>query len=152
MAYSSDDAAAMNWLRANHQRGELLVNDQMADAGVWAPYKAGVPILAPRLMVGSEGGDRDLVRWNFWRLKEAPDARAATCALGAAYAYYGGDEPRRFPGVSPFLVRQFPPLETLRQSPDLEVVFESGGTVIFRIRNQCDSQEEGRSPGAAPAD
>ena len=47
--YSADDRAAMAWLSQHLQPGEVLANDGAVDAGIWAPYKANVPILLPRL-------------------------------------------------------------------------------------------------------
>ena len=40
-SFSSDDAVAMAWLRANAEPDGVVVNDTFADAGIWAPYKAG---------------------------------------------------------------------------------------------------------------
>src|SRR6266542_1847130 len=50
--YSVDDGAAMSWLRQHLGPGDVLANDQAADAGIWAPYKANVPILLPRSLAG----------------------------------------------------------------------------------------------------
>ena len=81
-AYSPDDAAAMAWLKQHAQPGELIVNDQAADAGIWAPYKAGVPILLPRSASGPLVAERTPVLTHLLDLLRAlQPPRAEACGL-----------------------------------------------------------------------
>ncbi|MDQ3809885.1 MAG: hypothetical protein M3336_06295 [Chloroflexota bacterium] len=50
LGYGPDDDLAMAWLRQNAPPGAVLANDGFADAGIWAPYKAGVETLYPRIV------------------------------------------------------------------------------------------------------
>jgi hypothetical protein len=152
--YSASDAAAMRWLRENARPGEVLANDYMADAGMWAPYKAAMPIFAKRedfepmqlsqlgihcwMVVNSEhclgGFTRDpgqnptrLVLDEIGRLEAHPGTLQRACASGVRYVYRGA-----VPG--PFHERHFPPPQELRQSSALEEVFRSGEAVVFRLR------------------
>jgi hypothetical protein len=45
VSFTSDDAAAMAWMRAHVGPDDVVVNDTFSDAGIWAPYKAGARIL-----------------------------------------------------------------------------------------------------------
>ena len=129
-SFSPDDAAAMTWLRQHASPGEVLANDAFADAGIWAPYKAGVPILEYRGTANpSTLADRRLVEANVAELDRNREAAAAACRLNVRYVYYGAQN-------SAWQPRQFPPLETLRASTRLEQVFSSGEAVVFRTRLQ----------------
>jgi hypothetical protein len=132
VGYTPDDAAAMDWLRQHGQPGEVLANDRFADAGIWAPYKAGMPILWPRALTTNDAEQRLLVLDNIDRLDQVPDARAAACALHVGYVYYGAK-------TSSWDTRGFPPVETLEASPALEVAFQQGGATIFRLHPPCPS-------------
>jgi hypothetical protein len=130
-AYSVDDAAAMAWLRANVQPGELVANDLFADAGIWAPEKAGVAILWPRVLPAlPEPDQRMLVLHNIGHLEDVPEAAAAACQLNVRYVYSGA-------AGTAWEERHFPPLAGLRQSSALEDVFSSGDAVIFRTNLNC---------------
>ncbi len=132
LGYSADDAAAMGWLREHSTPGQVLLNDGYADAGIWAPYKAGVTILLPRSepLAPEEVARRALVHDNVARLEQVPEAAAAACAEHVSYVYYGAR-------TSAWDIRRFPPIEALRASPALEEVFNQGGTVVFRTRLSC---------------
>jgi len=132
LGFTADDAAAMAWLREHAGPSDVLVNDGSADAGIWAPYKAGVPILLPRtLLVPSEEiARRKLVWQNVASLDQSPEAAAAACAEHARYVYRGSK-------TSSWDERHFPPPETLRASPGLEEVFTQGNAIVFRIRLGC---------------
>ncbi len=126
--YTSDDAAAMGWLRAHAAPGEALANDSFADAGVWAPFKANMPVLRSRLAPADDRAQ--LVLDNVGWLERVPEAEAAACALHVGYVYRGAAGTRWEP-------RHFPPLETLRQSAALEQVFTSGDAAVFRTQVRC---------------
>jgi hypothetical protein len=131
VSFTSDDAAAMAWMRAHVQPGEIVVNDTYADAGIWAPYKAGVAILFYRSS-GDPATDeqRQLVVNNVARLEQNPEAAAAACALGARYVYYGAAN-------AAWQERTFPPIEELQASAALEQVFQQGNATVFRINLNC---------------
>jgi len=130
-AYSADDAAAMQWLRENVPRGIVVANDGFADAGIWAPYKAGVEILTTRSRPqDGTDGQRQLVAENILRLHEVPEAAATACALRVGYLYRGAK-------TSDWDTRRFPPLEELRTLPYLVEVFRQGGASVFRVRFAC---------------
>jgi hypothetical protein len=131
VSFTADDAAAMAWMRAHVQPGEVVVNDTYADAGIWAPYKAGVAILFYRSFADPETvAQRQLVVDNVARLNQVPDAAAAACALGARYVYYGSAN-------AAWQVRTFPTIEELRASTALEPVFEHGGATVFAVNLTC---------------
>jgi hypothetical protein len=143
LAISSDDVAVMEWLKTHRTRDELVVNDLMADAGIWIPHKAGVPVLVPRQLIDTLGSDLELVHANVGHLRDVPAARATACAHGVTYVYRGAAAPQIFPGVSPWLIRQFPPIDELRRSRELTVVFRSGDAALFRVDLDCrDSSTE----------
>ncbi|MBI4492732.1 MAG: hypothetical protein HY690_08085 [Chloroflexi bacterium] len=130
VTYSADDAAAMAWLRQHAQPGEVLANDGSADAGLWAPYKAGVAVLVPRSIGGPGIDAQRLVLANVAALERVPEARAAACGLGVRYVYRGA-------AGTAYEPRHFPSLEDLRRSTGLEQVFASGEAAIFRVRLAC---------------
>jgi hypothetical protein len=130
LGYSPDDAAAMRWLRENARTDEVLANDRFADAGIWAPYKAGVGLLWPRLMPPEEQDARALVLEHIAELDRNPSAAATACALHVTYVYYGAR-------VSGWDERRFPPLDQLRASPALEEVYSHGDATVFRVRIGC---------------
>jgi hypothetical protein len=132
VTYSANDAAAMAWLRQNAQPGEVLMNDGVADAGIWAPYKGNVSIVLPRTKGVAPNGPEVLVRANVGLLDSRADARDAACKLGVHYVFRGE-------GNSPSEFRQFPPLVELRASSALDEIFSSGDAAIFRTRLNCAS-------------
>lgn len=128
VGYSHDDDPAMAWLHAHVASGEVVVNDGFADAGIWAPYKAGVEILIYR----SPANDPE--RWavvrNIARLDQDPATRAAACRFRARYAYYGAK-------TSSWQDREMPPLDDLQRSASLDEVFASGGAHVFALKSLC---------------
>jgi hypothetical protein len=128
---TADDAAAMAWLRMHARPGEVVANDWFADAGIWAPYKAGTPIVMPRL-VSDRLDERQLILDNIGHLDASPQSLAAACALDVGYVYDGA----KATGWEP---RHWPPLSELQRSPSLEEVFTSGRAVVFKTRLPCDS-------------
>jgi hypothetical protein len=131
VGYTSDDAAAMAWLRQNVAPGEIVVNDAYADAGIWAPYKAGVAILEPRTGLSADDlQQRNLIVDNAARLEQLPEAAAAACALNAHFVYRGAR-------ASEWDTRRFPDLPVLRKSAALQEVFTSGEAAIFRTKLNC---------------
>jgi hypothetical protein len=131
VSFTADDAAAMTWMREHVQPGEVVVNDTFADAGIWAPYKAGVAILFYRSVADPATADeRQLVLQNVARLDQVPEAAAAACELHARYVFYGAAN-------AGWQVRTFPPIEELRRSTALEEVFNSGKSSVFRTTLNC---------------
>jgi hypothetical protein len=130
-SYVPDDAAAMAWLRSNAEPGALLVNDTFADAGIWAPYTGGTPVLITRTGTGgADAAARELIVANISRLDQVPAAAAAACALNVRYAYYGAKQ-------TAWQARKFPPRAAMQTSPALEEVFRSGDASLFRVRAAC---------------
>jgi hypothetical protein len=128
VGFSRDDAAAMAWLRQHASTQDVVANDGFADAGIWAPYKAGVRILQYRgLNASSSAAERQLIRDNVAELDRNTAAAAAACALHVRYVYRGAHN-------SAWQERQFPPLDVLRASPGLDEVFSSGEAAVFRTR------------------
>jgi hypothetical protein len=127
-SFSDDDAAAMTWLRQHATADDVVANDRFADAGIWAPYKAGVRILEYR-SVGdpTTAAQRTLVLDNVGALDRNSDAAAAACELHVRFVYHGARN-------SAWQPRQFPALDKLRASTALEEVFSSGDAVVFRTR------------------
>jgi hypothetical protein len=131
VGFSSDDAAAMRWLREHAAPGDVLANDGYADAGIWAPYKAGVAVVLPRSVQDPAFVQpRALVLKNIDRLEAAPDAAASACALHVEYVYRGGR-------ASEWDVRRFPAPAVLGASPALEEAFRLGDAVVYRTRLNC---------------
>jgi hypothetical protein len=131
VSFTSDDAAAMAWLRLHLGPSDVVVNDTFADAGIWAPYKAGVRILFYRSVDdAATAAQRRLVLENVARLENVPSAAAAACALHADYVYYGAAN-------AAWQVRSFPPLDQLEQSPALRVVFARGRATVFAVNLSC---------------
>ncbi|MBV9599687.1 MAG: hypothetical protein JOZ87_22925 [Chloroflexi bacterium] len=130
-SFSADDAAAMAWMRANLGPSDVVVNDTYADAGIWAPYKAGVQILVHRAFSNPDTqAARQLVVANVADLESNPSAAAAACALHARYVYYGAAHTK-------WITRTFPPIEELRASPALQQVFGQGNAAVFAINLPC---------------
>src|SRR5438445_681741 len=101
-SFSDDDAAAMAWLRQHAAADDVLANDRFADAGIWAPYKAGARILEYRgFSDPSTAAQRALVLDNVGALDGKPEAAAAACELHVRYVYHGAQnsawQPRPFP-------------------------------------------------------
>jgi uncharacterized protein DUF6541 len=128
--YSADDGAAMAWLKQNVEPGEMVANDQTVDAGIWAPYKADVPILLPRSGSGVNRLEREPILAHVGDLNGAPGALASACALHVGYLYYGGQPTSADERV-------LPDRTALERAPDLEEVFTSGQAAIFRIHLPC---------------
>lgn len=128
--YSADDGVAMAWLRQHAAPGEMLVNNRSLDAGIWAPYKAHVPILLPRSAGGASLEDRERIARNVLDLESAPDVRREACQLRAAYVYKGA---REAPWDPPIV----PDRAALERAPRLEEVFRSGQAMIFRLHLAC---------------
>jgi hypothetical protein len=129
--YGADDGAAMAWLKQNVRPGEMVANDQTIDAGIWAPYKAHVPILLPRSAPGTIRLDREPVLAHVSDLTGAPGALATACALHLAYVYDGAQ-----PTTAD--ERALPDRAALERAPNLEQVFSSGQAAVFRIHLRCD--------------
>jgi hypothetical protein len=128
--YSADDRAAMRWLRANAVPGEMVINDAAADAGIWAPYKAGLAVLMPRSASGGLEAERGPILTNLLRLDESPTVMASACELRADYVFAGL---RRVTDDAPAL----PLRAQLEQAPQLQEVFASGDTAVFRVNLPC---------------
>jgi hypothetical protein len=141
LGYSADDAAAMAWLREHATPGEVLANDGYADAGIWAPYKAGLPILLPRsaAMSPEELSRRTLILQNVGRLDQVAEAGAAACAEHVQYVYYGSR-------ASAWDTRGFR-RDLLRASPALQDVFSQGGASVFQTRLNCETWASAASNG-----
>jgi hypothetical protein len=130
-SFSNDDSSAMGWLRDHAEPGAVLANDTFADAGIWAPYKAGMPILVYRSTSDpATSAQRQLVIADVDRLDQLPESAAAACALGVRYVYHGAEN-------SAWQARSFPTIDELRASPALEQVFVSGEAAVFRLRLKC---------------
>ena len=130
LGYGPDDALAMAWLRAHAAPGEVLVNDGYSDAGIWAPYKAGVPVLLPRWGPDASDPARLLVWRNVLTLDRSTEAMAAACALNARYVYRGAN-------ASEWDARSFPSLGEMEAAPGLRRVFRSGEAGVFQILSVC---------------
>jgi hypothetical protein len=128
--YSADDRAAMSWLRANALPGEMVINDAAADAGIWAPYKAGLAVLMPRSASGGLEAERGPILTNLLRLNASPAVMASACGLRADYVFAGS---RRVADDAPAL----PERSQLEQTPALQEVFASGDTAVFRVNLPC---------------
>jgi hypothetical protein len=128
--YFADEAAAMAWLRQQAQPGDVLANDLAGDAGIWAPYKAGMPILLPRSAPGAVVDERKPILESVLDLDGHPDAAAEACALHVGYLFHGA-------APVAFDERMFPDRAALEQAPDLEQVFASGDAAIFRVHLPC---------------
>ena len=128
--YFADEAAAMAWLRQHAQPGDVLANDLAGDAGIWAPYKAGMPILLPRSAPGAVVDERRPILESVLDLNDHPDVAADACALHVGYLFHGA-------APVAFDERMFPDLAALEQAPDLEPVFTAGDAAIFRIHLPC---------------
>jgi hypothetical protein len=121
----------MAWLKQNVRPGEMVANDQTIDAGIWAPYKASVPILLPRSAPGALRLDREPVLSHVSDLTATPAAMATACALHLAYVYDGAQ-----PTTAD--ERAFPDRAALERAPNLEQVFSSGQAAVFRIHLPCE--------------
>jgi hypothetical protein len=129
--YSVDDAAAMAWLRQHSRPGDVLANDWAADAGVWAPYKAGIPALAgPRKYTTVNQREELIVLDRLASIDEDARVLEVMCARGARYVVRGA-------AATVYEPRSFPPLDMLRRAASLEEVFQSGEAAVFQIRDGC---------------
>jgi hypothetical protein len=129
-SYTFDDGAAMAWLKQHARPGELLVNDQAGDAGIWAPFKADVPILLPRSAPGAIRDRRQPVLDHLLDLPSFPSAAAEACAAHATFVYYGARP-------LPFDEHEIPDRQALAGRPSFEQVFTSGDAAIFRLKLPC---------------
>jgi hypothetical protein len=127
LTYSRDDDAALSWLAEHIRPDELLVNDGSADAGIWAPYKAGASILLPRVLPVPDRPDRQELLAEIADVSDAPQGLAAACGLGARYVYVGE-------AGTLYDQRHLPTPATLQQSPAVDEVFSQGTAAVFRIR------------------
>lgn len=128
--YFADEAAAMAWLREHAQPGDVVANDLAGDAGIWAPYKSGVPVLLPRSAPGGVVDERKPILESVLDLDSHPGAAAEACALHVRYLFHSA-------APVAFDERMFPDGTALEQAPDLEQVFTSGDAAVFRIRLAC---------------
>ena len=128
-SYSArDDGPAMAWLRSQLRDGDVVANDTFADAGIWAPYKAGATILLYRSRSDvATAAARNMVISNIASLGEDPAVTAAACELGVRWVYYGAQ-------ASDWQRRAFPSLAELKASPGLEEAFSSGDATVFRTK------------------
>jgi hypothetical protein len=129
--FSADDQAAMGWLQTHAHPGEMVINDAATDAGIWAPYKANLPILLPRSAGGALVADRAPILSNLLVLDHDGSLASRACALHADYVFAGS---RSVPDDQPLL----PARPVLEQTPHLEEVFASGNAAVFRMRLDCD--------------
>jgi hypothetical protein len=128
LSYSPDDAVVMAWLNQHADKARLLANDGPEDGGIWAPYKAGLRVLNPRL--GSVDPQRaTLIEAHAAELDRAPDAREAVCATDVGYVYRGT--------LAVPLARHLPTLDQLRSSAGLEELFQSGRVGVFKVQVRC---------------
>jgi hypothetical protein len=128
--YLADDRAAMTWLRQNADPGDMVINDAAADAGIWAPYKAGLPVLLPRSGADELAAQRQSVVQNLLTLPASPSVAASACALRADYVFAGS---RRVEGDPAAL----PDRTQLEHAPGLQEVFASGDAAVFRVNLNC---------------
>jgi hypothetical protein len=140
MVFTEHDAAAMAWVRDHADDSAVLATDWTVDAGIWAPYKAGVPTLITRRGVDLLSPEVRTVLENLSRLDTVPRAAASACELGIRYVYYGSKETPHVFGRPERMARHFPPLDDLRRSPVLEEVFTSGEAAVFRVNLPCFTQ------------
>jgi hypothetical protein len=131
VSFTADDGAAMAWMRAHLSASDVVINDTFSDAGIWAPYKAGVRILFYRSADDpATAASRQLVLDNVARLDRVPAAAQAACGLHADYVYYGAAN-------AAWQVRTFPPVDALRASPALQLAFEHGKARVFKVVLNC---------------
>ena len=133
-AYSVDDAAAMSWLKEHAQPGDMLANDKASDAGIWAPYKADLPILLPRSAPGELRDEREPILKNMLDLARAPVAESRACALKVKYLFHGA-------APQAFDERIFQDRAALERAPELEEVFASGNATVFRVNLSCSQSQ-----------
>ncbi|MGI9146694.1 MAG: DUF6541 family protein [Chloroflexota bacterium] len=129
--FTHDDRSVMEWLHQHARPGEILANDSAVDAGIWAPYKAGVPLVLPRSASGEDADRRQSVLNQIADLESAPEAEAEACHLGVRYVYYGAH-------LYGYEEHHFPPPAVLARSPGLQEAFHSGNAVVFQTRLACD--------------
>jgi hypothetical protein len=122
-----DDQMAFYWLHDHLQAGDIVANDEGADAGIWAPYKAGAEILSPHALKVDRPEARAQVSAAIGHLDDEPDAWSTACDLGVRYVYVGAKG-------TMFKEREFPTAAELRQSNALSEVFSSGDAAVFELR------------------
>jgi hypothetical protein len=130
-SFSSNDAVAMAWLRAHASPGDRVANDGFADAGIWTPYKAGLPIVQYRTFSDPSEADieADALR-DLAHLDTDSAAMRVACALHVRWLYYGAKD-------STWQARNFPPLAELQALPALREAFSSGAATVFEVRDTC---------------
>jgi hypothetical protein len=129
--YTSDAAVAMSWLRQHARPGDVLANDLAGDAGIWAPYKADMPILLPRSPVGGVHQEqREPILENLTAANQNAQLQTEACALHVAYLFHGS---------APQVLdeRVFPDVQILEQAPGLQEVFTSGEATVFKVNLPC---------------
>jgi hypothetical protein len=132
----------MAWLRAHVQPGQMLLNNQAADAGIWAPYKANVPILLPRSVPNDQWPTRVAIAEHVDDLGALPSAELQACRLGLNYLYQGARD-------TTYDERLLPERTALERAEDLTEVFRSGQAVVFRIDLPC-PPDGGNLPSPGP--
>lgn len=128
--FSADDRAAMSWLRQNAVPGAMVINNAAADAGIWAPYKTGLPILLPRSAPGPVQETRAPIAADVLTLDKTPSVAAVACSLGADYVYEGSR-------AVPDDVTVLPDRAQLEQASGLQQVFASGDAAVYRLQLPC---------------
>jgi len=128
--YSADDAAAMSWLRQHAGSGEVVANDLAGDAGIWAPYKAGVSILLPRSAASPLFRDREPILTNVRDLEQDQSLETRACGLHVGYLFHGAPP-------AAFDERVYTDRAALEQAPGLQEVFASGEATVFRVNLRC---------------
>jgi hypothetical protein len=128
--YSADDAAAMDWLRQHVASGDVVANDMAADAGIWAPYKANVPILLPRSASSPIVETREPILRNMIDLEQDPSLELQACELRLRYLFHGAPP-------AAFDERLLPDRSALEHAPGLQEVFSSGEATVFRLNLPC---------------
>jgi len=114
IGYTADDARAMAWLRSTAVPGSVILNDGYADAGIWAPYKAGLPIALTRSASAEEFARASVLIANVTHLDQVPMPAART-----SYMSIAEQEPR---------VGR-PPLPPITRAPRLA---SAGGSLLER--------------------
>ncbi len=137
--YSADDRAAMAWLKQHAAADEMVVNLAASDAGIWAPYKAGLPVLLPRSASELVQETRGPILANLSTLNDQPALAQAACSLRADYVYFGSrsvDED----------LTALPDRAELEHAPTLREVFSSGDTAIYQVTLACDQAMVAEAP------
>ena len=108
----------------------MVINDLATDAGIWAPYKAGLPVLLPRSAQGPMFQERGVILAHVLDLNESAGIAARACQLHADYVYQGS---RTVPDDVPLALDR----AALERAPGLQEVFSSGDAAIYRVHLPC---------------